>query len=155
MQASIYAWLWMEFVLKKSSIMSFNHIIIMIQLPHNSTKVICCIDVTTPFISMPIIIIQILEGWTHNVKISKWALRWRYQWVILYSRSEGWDLASDSAYRSVNPVFWWDVFIQCIISYIYTIEYASVGLSRDIAAGNRCAPLQYIMQRSSHAPRPH
>ena len=37
---SIYAWLWMELVLKKSSIMSFNHIIIVIQLPqcHNSDK---------------------------------------------------------------------------------------------------------------------
>ena len=44
-------------------------------------------------------IIQILEGWTH-VKISKWAVWWGYQWVILYSRSEGWDqLASDSAYQ--------------------------------------------------------
>ena len=119
---SIYAWIWMELVLKKSSIMSFNHIIIIvIQLPqcHKSDKghmLHWCIYFNANNNT-------ILEGWT-RVKISKWALWWQYQWTILYSRSEGWDLASDCA----RPIKCKSSLLMGCLHSMYHITYIQLNM---------------------------
>ena len=75
----------------------------------------------------------ILEGWTHDVKMSKWALWWNFMKVSVrhFVQSEGWVLALDSACQAqIQSVGRWDAFINAS----HTIQWDS----QDIAAGNQC-----------------
>ena len=56
----------------------------------------------------------------------------------LYGWSEGWDLASDSAYQVQIQSF--DRMSSFSVSHHIQLNISTVGLSRDIAAGNQCAP---------------
>ena len=69
----------------------------------------------------------------------------------LYGLSEGWDLASDSAYHKCTVLLVGCLHLVYHIIYNW-ISVATVGLSRDITTGNQCAPLQYS---TSYPMQPH